>query len=52
MSGMSSNLTQFLDSQSKFDTLRFITCGSVDDGKKLIGRILYETQMIFEDRGA
>ena len=51
MSGMSSNLTQFLDSQSKFDTLRFITCGSVDDGKStLIGRILYETQMIFEDQ--
>ncbi|MGE5216533.1 MAG: adenylyl-sulfate kinase [Chloroflexota bacterium] len=32
------------------DTLRFITCGSVDDGKStLIGRLLYETQLIFED---
>lgn len=31
--------------------LRFITCGSVDDGKSsLIGRLLYETKMIFEDQ--
>ena len=33
------------------DTLRFITCGSVDDGKStLIGRLLYESKMIFEDQ--
>src|SRR5574339_253099 len=33
------------------DTLRFITCGSVDDGKStLIGRLLYETTLIFEDQ--
>ena len=33
------------------DTLRFITCGSVDDGKStLIGRFLYETKLIFEDQ--
>jgi bifunctional enzyme CysN/CysC len=33
--------------------LRFITCGSVDDGKSsLIGRLLYETKMIFEDQFA
>ena len=32
-------------------TLRFITCGSVDDGKStLIGRLLYETKLIFEDQ--
>jgi len=32
------------------DTLRFITCGSVDDGKStLIGRLLYESKQIFED---
>ncbi len=32
------------------DTLRFITCGSVDDGKStLIGRMLYESKQIFED---
>jgi bifunctional enzyme CysN/CysC len=33
------------------DTLRFITCGSVDDGKStLIGRLLYETKLIFTDQ--
>src|SRR5690349_24420295 len=33
------------------DTLRFITCGSVDDGKStLIGRLLYETRLIFQDQ--
>ncbi len=32
------------------DTLRFITCGSVDDGKStLIGRLLYESKQIFDD---
>src|SRR5690606_38939494 len=31
--------------------LRFITCGSVDDGKStLIGRLLYDSKMIFEDQ--
>lgn len=30
--------------------LRFLTCGSVDDGKStLIGRLLYETQVVFDD---
>ena len=33
------------------DALRFITCGSVDDGKStLIGRLLYDTKLIFEDQ--
>jgi bifunctional enzyme CysN/CysC len=33
------------------DTLRFITCGSVDDGKStLIGRLLYETKLVYEDQ--
>ena len=41
----------YLDTQSQLDLLRFITCGSVDDGKStLIGRMLYEAQMIFEDQ--
>ena len=32
-------------------TLRFITCGSVDDGKStLIGRLLYESKLIFDDQ--
>ena len=33
--------------------LRFITCGSVDDGKStLIGRLLYESKLVFEDHMA
>ena len=37
--------------QAKMDLLRFITCGSVDDGKStLIGRLLWETQQIFDDQ--
>ena len=33
------------------DVLRFLTCGSVDDGKStLIGRLLYDTQLILEDQ--
>jgi len=43
----------YLSEQASLDTLRFITCGSVDDGKStLIGRILYEAQLIFEDQVA
>ncbi len=41
----------FVEKQSHLDLLRFITCGSVDDGKStLIGRMLYEAQVIFEDQ--
>lgn len=41
----------YIDNQSRLDLLRFITCGSVDDGKStLIGRMLYEAQLIFEDQ--
>ena len=37
--------------QENKDLLRFITCGSVDDGKStLIGRLLYEAKLIFEDQ--
>ena len=36
---------------AKKSLLRFITCGSVDDGKStLIGRLLYDTKLIFEDQ--
>ena len=46
-----SGLNAFLEEQSSLDLLRFITCGSVDDGKStLIGRMLYEAQLIFEDQ--
>jgi len=38
------------DAQTK-DLLRFLTCGSVDDGKStLIGRLLHDTKLIFEDQ--
>jgi bifunctional enzyme CysN/CysC len=41
----------FLAAQENKDLLRFITCGSVDDGKStLIGRLLYESKMLFEDQ--
>ena len=43
----------YLAEQAALDTLRFITCGSVDDGKStLIGRMLYEAQLIFDDQVA
>ncbi len=46
-----SEVNQYLSKQAKLDTLRFITCGSVDDGKStLIGRMLFEAQVIFEDQ--
>jgi bifunctional enzyme CysN/CysC len=41
----------YLQRQQHKSLLRFITCGSVDDGKSsLIGRLLYESKMIFEDQ--
>ena len=44
---------EYIDTQANLDLLRFITCGSVDDGKStLIGRMLYEAQLIFEDQVA
>lgn len=45
------NLDPFLDQQQDQDLLHFITCGSVDDGKStLIGRLLWESQQLFEDQ--
>ena len=45
------DVTRYLEGQSELDLLRFITCGSVDDGKStLIGRLLYEAQLIFDDQ--
>lgn len=41
----------YLKSQEEKGLLRFITCGSVDDGKStLIGRLLYDSKLIFEDQ--
>lgn len=44
-------LIDYLASHEKKSMLRFLTCGSVDDGKStLIGRLLYDTKLIFEDQ--
>jgi bifunctional enzyme CysN/CysC len=41
----------YLDAHEKKSMLRFITCGSVDDGKStLIGRLLYDTKLLYEDQ--
>ena len=41
----------YLQRQERKDLLRFITCGSVDDGKStLIGRLLFESKTLFEDQ--
>lgn len=48
---ISSDIEQYLKVHEEKTLLRFITCGSVDDGKStLIGRMLYESKMIFEDQ--
>ncbi|MFT3997432.1 MAG: sulfate adenylyltransferase subunit CysN [Asticcacaulis sp.] len=46
-----SAFTEYLATHEKKSLLRFLTCGSVDDGKStLIGRLLYDTKLIFEDQ--
>src|SRR5215208_481071 len=45
------DILAYLKSHEHKGLLRFITCGSVDDGKStLIGRLLYESKMVFEDQ--
>lgn len=45
------NIEQYLKEHENKEICRFITCGSVDDGKStLIGRLLYDSKMIFEDQ--
>ena len=45
------DINAYLDAHEKKDMLRFITCGSVDDGKStLIGRLLFDSKLIFEDQ--
>lgn len=47
------SINNYIQEQASLELLRFITCGSVDDGKStLIGRMLYESQMIFDDQVA
>ncbi|MBU3002043.1 sulfate adenylyltransferase subunit CysN [Paraglaciecola arctica] len=48
---LQSDILGYLDQHEKKDLLRFLTCGSVDDGKStLIGRLLHDSKMIFEDQ--
>ncbi|RPF70978.1 sulfate adenylyltransferase subunit CysN [Aurantiacibacter spongiae] len=45
------DIEAYLEQHQNKGLLRFITCGSVDDGKStLIGRLLYDSKMIFEDQ--
>jgi sulfate adenylyltransferase subunit 1 len=48
---LQTDILSYLDQHEKKDMLRFLTCGSVDDGKStLIGRLLHDSKMIFEDQ--
>jgi len=48
---IATDIEQYLHQHERKSLLRFITCGSVDDGKStLIGRLLYESKMLFEDQ--
>ena len=45
------DIQAYLEQQRHKELLRFITCGSVDDGKStLIGRLLFDTRQVFEDQ--
>jgi bifunctional enzyme CysN/CysC len=48
---LAADIEQYLQTQERRTFLRFMTCGSVDDGKStLIGRLLYEANLLFEDQ--
>ncbi len=48
---LKSDILAYLEQHEQKDLLRFLTCGSVDDGKStLIGRLLHDSKMIFEDQ--
>lgn len=48
---MKDNFKKWLDLQQKKTLLKFLTCGSVDDGKStLIGRLLHDTKQIYDDQ--
>jgi bifunctional enzyme CysN/CysC len=48
---IATDIDAYLQQHERKSLLRFITCGSVDDGKStLIGRLLYDSKMIFEDQ--
>ena len=47
---ISRDIEEYLARHERKDLLRFLTCGSVDDGKStLIGRLLHDTHMVHED---
>ena len=47
---LETDIEAYLDQHERKTMLRFITCGSVDDGKStLIGRLLYDSKLVFED---
>jgi bifunctional enzyme CysN/CysC len=47
---LATDIEGYLDAHEHKSMLRFITCGSVDDGKStLIGRLLYDSKLVFED---
>jgi bifunctional enzyme CysN/CysC len=48
---IATDIEAYLDEHERKDLLRFLTCGSVDDGKStLIGRLLHDSKMIYEDQ--
>ncbi|MEQ1688191.1 MAG: sulfate adenylyltransferase subunit CysN, partial [Sphingopyxis sp.] len=48
---IAADIDAYLEAHQQKSLLRFITCGSVDDGKStLIGRLLYDSKMIFDDQ--
>ena len=48
---IATDIIQYLNRHERKSLLRFITCGSVDDGKStLIGRLLFESKVLFEDQ--
>ena len=48
---LQNDVLAYLEQHEKKDLLRFLTCGSVDDGKStLIGRLLHDSKMIYEDQ--
>ena len=50
MAGPVGSLAEYLAQQERKTLLRFLTCGSVDDGKStLIGRLLFDSKLLFED---
>ncbi|MBT5484478.1 MAG: sulfate adenylyltransferase subunit CysN, partial [Gammaproteobacteria bacterium] len=48
---IASDINAYLAQHERKELLRLLTCGSVDDGKStLIGRLLYDTKMVYQDQ--